>query len=143
MILKRINFHRFRGFWLKNWRNGLRKYLKWLDPLNLIPVKFLYFSQRKKIFNISDTNIYVHIHYYIYRYTHVITSRNFRLNKRGDWRRQQPKWNLTLNKRWNWSSCTKLALSASWTHGLIAQSVRASERNSVVVDSNPTQASFL
>ena len=30
-------------------------------------------------------------------------------------------------KRWNWSSCTKLALSASWTHGLIAQSVRASE----------------
>ena len=30
-------------------------------------------------------------------------------------------------------SCTKLALSASWTQGLIAQSVRASERNSVVV----------
>ena len=36
-------------------------------------------------------------------------------------------------KRWNWSSGTKLALTASWTHGLIAQSVRASERNSVVV----------
>ena len=36
---------------------------------------------------------------------------------------KQPKWNVTLNKRWNWSSCTKLALSASWTHGLIAQSV--------------------
>ena len=31
-------------------------------------------------------------------------------------------------KRWNWSSCTILALSASWTHGLIAQSVRAPER---------------
>ena len=30
-------------------------------------------------------------------------------------------------KKWNWSSCTKLALSESWTHGLIAQSVRASE----------------
>ena len=45
--------------------------------------------------------------------------------------------------RWNWSSCTKLTLSASWTHSLIAQSVRASERNSVVVGSNPTQASFL
>ena len=29
------------------------------------------------------------------------------------------------------------------THGLIAQSVRASEQNSVVVDSNPTQANFL
>ena len=39
-------------------------------------------------------------------------------------------------KRWNWSGCTKLALSASWTHGLIAQSVRVSERNSVVVGSN-------
>ena len=26
------------------------------------------------------------------------------------------KWNLTLNKLWNWSSCTKSNLSASWTH---------------------------
>ena len=43
-------------------------------------------------------------------------------------------------KRWNWSCCTKLALSASWTYGLIDQSVRASERNSVVVGSNPIQA---
>ena len=41
-------------------------------------------------------------------------------------------WHLALNKRWNWSSCTKLALSGSWTHGLIAHSVRASERNSVL-----------
>ena len=40
-------------------------------------------------------------------------------------------------KRWNWSSCTKVALTASWTHGLIAQ------RNSVVLGSNPTQANFL
>ena len=51
--------------------------------------------------------------------------------------------NVTLNKRLNWSSCTKLALSASWTHDLIAQSVRASERNLVVAGSNPTQANFL
>ena len=29
------------------------------------------------------------------------------------------------------------------THGLIAQSVRSSERNSVVVGSNPTQVNFL
>ena len=36
-----------------------------------------------------------------------------------------------------------LALGASWTHGLIAPSVRASERNSVVVGSNSTQANFL
>ena len=38
-------------------------------------------------------------------------------------------------KKWNWSSCKKLALRASWKHGLIAQSVTASERNSVVVGS--------
>ena len=56
------------------------------------------------------------------------------------------KWNLNTdqqlkleNKRWNWSSSTKFALSASWTHGLIVQSVRVSERNSVVAGSNPTQ----
>ena len=46
-------------------------------------------------------------------------------------------------KRWNWSSCTNMALSASWTHVLIAQSVRASEQNSVIVGSNPTQVNFL
>ena len=34
-------------------------------------------------------------------------------------------------------------VSGSWTHGLIAQSVRASERNSVDVSSSPRQASFL
>ena len=37
--------------------------------------------------------------------------------------------NWTLDKRLNWSSCSKLALSTSWTHDLIAQMVRASERN--------------
>ena len=42
----------------------------------------------------------------------------------------------------SWSSCTKLAPSVSSTHGLVAQSVRASERNSVVVGSNPTEASY-
>ena len=46
-------------------------------------------------------------------------------------------------KRWNWSSCTKLALRASWTHGLIVQSVRWSEWNSLVMGPNPTQANFL
>ena len=67
----------------------------------------------------------------------------FNSNKRGEWRRQQLKWNVTLNKQWNWSSYTELALSVSWTHGLLAQSVRASEQNSVVVGSNRTQANFL
>ena len=44
-----------------------------------------------------------------------------------------------MNKRWN----TELALSASCTHGLIAQSVTASERNSVAVGWNHTQANFI
>ena len=33
-------------------------------------------------------------------------------------------------------------LSVSWTHGLITQLLRASKRNSVVVNSNPIQANF-
>lgn len=32
----------------------------------------------------------------------------------------------TLNKKWNWSSCRKVVLSAKWTHGLRAQLVGAS-----------------
>ena len=64
-------------------------------------------------------------------------------SKCGDWRRQRPEWNVNTEQRCNWSSCTKLALRVSWTHGLISQSVRASERNSLVVGSNPTQANFL
>ena len=67
----------------------------------------------------------------------------FNSNKYGNWRRQKRKWNVTLSKEWNGSSCTKSTLSASSTYGLIAQSVRAPERNSVVAGSNPTQANFL
>ena len=36
-----------------------------------------------------------------------------------------------------------MALSASSTHNLIVQSIRASERNSVIVASIPTQSNFL
>ena len=49
---------------------------------------------------------------------------------------KQPIENVTLNKRWNWSGYIKLAVSASWAHEVIVQSVRASERNSVIVGSN-------
>ena len=49
------------------------------------------------------------------------------------YQRKGPKWNVTLTKGWNWSSCKMLALSASWTYGLISQSYGASERNSVVM----------
>ena len=57
------------------------------------------------------------------------------------------------NEIWHWTkdeietgvagSCRKLAVSVSWTLGLIAQSSRASEQNSVVVGSNSTQTNFL
>ena len=41
------------------------------------------------------------------------------------------------------NGCRELALSASSSRGLIAQLVRASEWNSVVDSSNPTQTNFL
>ena len=88
-------------------------------------------------------SIYIYINIYIYIYIYILW------RPTDDWQM----WWLTKEKtkikrehwtkRWNWSSCTKLALRASWIHGLIAQSVRASEWNSVVVGSNPTQANFL
>ena len=56
---------------------------------------------------------------------------------------KRPKRNVTLNKWRNWSGCKKMVLSASWTHGMIAQSIKECERGSVVVGSIPTQANFL
>ena len=56
---------------------------------------------------------------------------------------KHPKQNVTLNIRWNWSSCAKLLLSASTIHDPIAQWDRATKWNSVVVGSNHTQANFL
>ena len=40
-------------------------------------------------------------------------------------------------------SIYEIGVSASWTHALIAKSVRASEQNSVVMSSNPIQANIL
>ena len=60
-----------------------------------------------------------------------------------DWQRQWLKWKLNTEQKTKLSSCTKKALSASWAHGLIKQSVIVSEQNSVVMASNPTQANFL
>ena len=68
---------------------------------------------------------------------------NFNSSKCGDWQKGKPKWNMTFSKWLNWSSCRKLVLSASWTHGLLGQTVRASEQNSVVVGWNATQNNFL
>ena len=51
------------------------------------------------------------------------------------------------NEMWHWTNneiavAVESWLSARWTHGLIAQSVRASKWNSVVVGSHPMQANF-
>ena len=46
-------------------------------------------------------------------------------------------------KKSNGSSCSKLAVNANLTHGLIAQLVRAFKQNSVHMGPNPTQANFL
>ena len=50
---------------------------------------------------------------------------------------EQPKWNVTLNKPWNWSISTKLAVSTSWSHGLITESL-----SSVVVGLIPLKSTF-
>ena len=52
-------------------------------------------------------------------------------------------WTLNKEMKLEYLYKTKFALRASWNHGLIAQSVRMSEQNSVVVGSNSTQANFL
>ena len=48
----------------------------------------------------------------------------------------------TLNKSWKGSRCTKLALSGSWIHDLITQSVRTFELDSVAVGSITFRLSF-
>ena len=82
----------------------------------------------------------------IHSATNVINCAKFRLKQ--IWRLTKAMAKVKCKhwtKRWNWSSCTKFGLSVSWTHGLIVQSVKVSERkrNSVVVGSNHTQANFL
>ena len=74
----------------------------------------------------------------------VIASARFRLKQM--WRLAKAVTKMICEhwtKRCNWSSCTMLALRMSWNHGLMAQLVRESERNSVVVGSNTTQTNFL
>ena len=80
----------------------------------------------------------------IHSTTNVITFGRFSLKQM--WRLTKAMTKMKCEhwtKRWNCQSCTKMALSGSWTQGLIAQFIRASERNSVVVVSNPTQTDFL
>lgn len=60
--------------------------------------------------------------------TPVIPYRKLWLKKCGDWPRQTAKMKCDTEKKWNWSGCTTFALSASWSHGLLAQFVRMSDR---------------
>ena len=49
---------------------------------------------------------------------------------------------MNTEKVWNWSRCTRLALSSSWIHDLMNQLVSASEWNSVAVGLNSKQSKF-
>ena len=94
------------------------------------------------------TDIYIYIYIYIYSgeyhmYQLIPLHSCDYLQKTSTWWLTKGNSLNRTNKRWNWSSCIKLALSASWIRGLIAQSVRVSERSSVVVGSNPTPVNFL
>ena len=82
--------------------------------------------------------LYIHIYMY-YIYTIVATWARFRLKQM--WRLMKAMADMKCEhqtKRWNWSVCTKLALSGSLTHGLIAQLLRAAAEwnNSVIMGSN-------
>ena len=80
----------------------------------------------------------------IHSATNVITCATLRLKQM--WRLTKAKTEMKhehWTKKLNWSSYKKLALRASWTHGLIAQPVRASERNSVIVGSISTEAHYI
>ena len=94
---------------------------------------YTYISGQLSIATFKNPSVAITICISSFRYTHVITCAK---GNSGNeiW---------TLGNRWNWNSCTKLALSASWIHSLIAWSERASERNSVVLDSNPAQVNLL
>ena len=92
--------------------------------------------------------IYIYIYIYIYIPLHpcdYLYKVWIKINVATD---EGKSWNEIWHwrNRWNWNTCTKLVLSlscSSWTHDLIAQSVRVSEQNSVVVGSFPTQTNFL
>ena len=103
---------------------------------------FLFFSKPYSMSLYANLGKIIYIPIYTYMYIYICNHLCDYLKKisiKTNWRRKWPKWNLTLKKRRNCSSCTKLTLSASWTNGLIVQLVRAFERNSVVVGWNSAQ----
>ena len=92
----------------------------------------------------------VYLSFYISKYISISTTVmwlpqeiKFQLNQSLRLMNAKAERNLTLSIQWNYSSYATLLVSASGTIGLIAHVVRAAERNSVFLGSNPTQANFL
>ena len=117
-------------FWTPYIYKVLKLKIQWLwVQIPLRPIFYSYFK------NASVVNtIYIDWFRYERDYLCEISLKYFATDE-GNGRNEM--W--TLDKTWNWSSCRKLALSASWTHGLIAQSARASERNAVMFKSHSGQ----
>ena len=126
-----------------SWTHGL--IAQWVSSLNgiqwswvqipLIPTFYRYFEK--------PVREEYHMHQLIaLQSCDYLRKTSIRINVATDECKQQ-KLNVTLNKRWNRSSYTKFPMSVSWNHGLIAQTVRVSEQNSVVVGWNLNQANFL
>ena len=131
--------------WLCVWAELIARYFNWLGRLNGTECSWVQVSLRPTVCSYIEESASGEYHMYQFILLHSCDYQqktSIKLNVATD-ESKQPKWNVTLNKRGNWSSCRKSALSMSSTHGLIDQSVRASQRNSVVVVSNYTQASFL
>ena len=47
-----------------------------------------------------------------------------------------------IYKRWNWSSCTELTLSASWTYGMIAECLNRIQWSWIQISFRPTLYSY-
>ena len=149
-----------REHWAKRWNWGsciklalrvslthglIAQLVSWLGRLNRIQWSRVQIPLRPPFYSYFEESFSGE--YHMYQYISLLTWVPMRrLCFKQMWQLTKTKTEMRhehWRKRWNWSSCTKLALRVSWTHGLIAQSVRESEQNSVVVGSNPNQANFL
>ena len=75
--------------------------------------------------------------------TNVINNARFRFKKIWWLTKGMPEMKCEhWTKRWYWSICTKLALTGSWTHDLMAQLVRASQWPWVQIPLRPTFSSY-
>ena len=79
----------------------------------------------------------------VYICTHVITSRKLRLKQMWRLTKAIAKMKPDTEQTMKLEQLHKVGSEYELTHGLMAQSVKASEWNSVVVGSNPTQVNFL